>query len=503
MGLGRGSLWEIDEAIYAEIGREMHESGDLTAPYFDYRPRFDKPPLTYWLTVLAYRTFGVNEFAARFFAALCGLAGLLLFYGLVREMMGARIALLAAFILGGCLEYPALAIMGLTDMPLTFFTILTFYGLWRAYERERPWYYLLAGLGAALATLTKGPVGLLLPGGVLFLMCLADLVARRRPWPRIFRLQFVLAVGLFLALVLPWYLAMYRRFGAPFLASNVGYHMIARFTKSLESHGQPWYYYLVLLFVALLPWSPGLLGGWRGFPRRARLLLFWGLLYLVFYSAARTKLPGYLLPVLPPAAACAARWWDKLLTAKTAGRERWVMPAVLILLGVLLGAALLRYSHRIPPGYAGLYTGLSVFACSLTGLGVALAVLLGLTRRSAFIFGACALISLAGWLGVKPMVLPALESFKPARELARAIEQDRRPGEAVISTAGEFAGLPFYLRGRVEYLPPREAGKRLAGKERVFVVTTPEDRKKIAPLAPRAIVRQTVGRGILLANRPD
>ncbi|MCL6614656.1 MAG: glycosyltransferase family 39 protein, partial [Firmicutes bacterium] len=163
--LGQSSLWEEDEAIYAEIAREMSESGDFVGTFFNYAPRFDKPPLTFWLIALSYRLFGINEFAVRFFSALLGLAGLLLLYTMIRHTHGAPMAFSSALILGSSLEYPALAIMGLTDMPLTFFTILTFYGIWRAYIREETRFYLLASLAAAMATLTKGPIGLLLPGG--------------------------------------------------------------------------------------------------------------------------------------------------------------------------------------------------------------------------------------------------------------------------------------------------------------------------------------------------
>ena len=316
----------------------------------------------------------------------------------------------------------------------------------------------------------------------------------------------ILRFALVLLLTVPWYLAMYRRFGQAFLADNFGYHMFARFTKPLESHGQPWYYYLILLFVALIPWSPGLFGGVRGALKQAsrmRLLLFWGGSYLLFYSAARTKLPGYLLPALPPAAVLAALWWDKLLEARPAGRERWVLPATLTLIGLILAAVFLNFRDRVPPEFATLYRGLFVVPYTLIAIGLALVALLTLTRRSAVVFAGFAVLAVGGWFAVKSAVLPRLETHKPTKHLAQAIERRRGPRDVIVCTNGEFLGLPFYLKRKVLFVSTQEARAILGQKARVFAVAKEQSRQDLLETVPGVMVLEKYGRGSLLSNQPD
>ncbi|MGQ9778957.1 MAG: ArnT family glycosyltransferase [Bacillota bacterium] len=507
--LGRESLWEEDEAIYAEIAREMYESGDFVGTFFNYAPRFDKPPLTFWLMTLSYRLFGVNEFAVRFFSALLGLAGLLLLYAMIRRTHGHRIALSAAFILGTCLEYPFLAMGGVTDMPLTFFTILTFYGLWRAYLREEPWFYLLAALGAALATLTKGPIGVLLPGGTFVLLVATELLFRRRAGRKIFRLPFLLAFLLYVLLVLPWYLAMWHRFGQEFLAQNFGYHMFTRFTRAIESHGGPFYYYLLLIFVALLPWSAGLIGGIRETIARKTeptnlLLLFWLGFYLLFFSISRTKLPNYLLPALPPAAVCTALWWEKFREKQHAGRERWFLPLALFGTGILLAAVLIAFRTQVPSDYLGLYHALLWAPLVFVGLGLTMLLFILLTGRPAVIYAGFGILALLGWWGMKLAILPRLEPYKPTKPLAQAIARRWRPGERIVALAHDFAGLPFYLRGKVDYVSYQKARDLLASSSvRVYLAARNEKAEKLKKDVPGTVVLLDLGQGDLLSNRMD
>ncbi|NLG83243.1 MAG: glycosyltransferase family 39 protein [Firmicutes bacterium] len=506
--LGQPSLWEEDEAIYAEIGREMFESGDLVGTFFSYTPRFDKPPLTFWLMALAYCLFGVNEFAVRFFSAVLGLAGLFLLYAMIRKTHGQQVACSSALILGSCLEYPLLAMGGVTDIPLTFFTILTFYGLWRAYLHEEPWSYLLAGFAAALATLTKGPIGLFLPGGTFALLVAIDLFTRHPVRRKIFCLPLLLAFILYLILVIPWYLAMWHRFGQDFLAQNFGYHMFTRFTRAIESHGGPFYYYLLLIFVALLPWSAGLIGGIReAFTRRRErinlLLLTWLGFYLFFFSLSRTKLPNYLLPALPPAAVCTALWWEKFREKQQAGRERWFLPMALIGTGILMAGVLWTLRARVPSDYLGLYRALFFAPFVFAGLGLAMLIFILLTGRPAVIYAGFTLLAIFGWLGIKLAILPCLEPYKPTKRLAQAIAARWRPGEKIASTTHEFSGLPFYLRRKVDYVSFSEAKELLASEERGYLAARSEETERLKKEVPETVLLLDLGRGDLLSNRTD
>lgn len=511
IGLGRASLWEMDEALYAEIAREMYVSGDYVVPHYNYVPHFEKPPLGFWLTAFSYRIFGVTEFAARFFSALFGLAGVVLIYFLIRRSRGPRAALAGAVILGGSFEYAIMATMGLLDMPVTFFTIMTFFGLHLAVLEGKPRWFLLAGLGAALAVLTKGPAFVLLPGAALLVYIAVEELRGNRVFRRLLTPWLPAAFCLFLILVLPWYAAIYLRLGPAYFSRNFGY-MFSLVTRSVLAHGEPWFYYLLVLPVALLPWTPGLFGGVRLFFARSReragLLFFaWLAVYFLFFSIARTKLPGYIMPLLPAAAAVAAPWWDALMSRGAAGRARWLLPATLGVIALALLGALLGVRRSVPADYLPVYRALFFAPAALGGAGALLAAILHFCRRMTVVFAGIVLLALVGWVGVLHVFAPLGEPYRPARAVAEEIKARRRPGEQVIAASlGDYAGLPFYLGERVEVVHLREAARLIAGKSRVYLAASPDELRRLAALLPEEhppAVLYARGNGVLVSNRGD
>ena len=221
VNLGVSSLWDANEAFYAETPREMMVTGDYLAPRFNFEPRVQKPPLTYWVVLLSYRVFGVGEFAVRFPGALAALGILLFCYGAARSAFGPRAGLAAAAIAATTARIFILARRLPIDILLLFFLTGALFFILRALRRDGmgPWIPVYLFLG--LAFMTKGPVALVIPAAALGGWWI---LARRRPWARIYPL---LGSVIIAAVVLPWYLAVWQAHGwdyiAPFfLSDNLG-----------------------------------------------------------------------------------------------------------------------------------------------------------------------------------------------------------------------------------------------------------------------------------------
>jgi 4-amino-4-deoxy-L-arabinose transferase-like glycosyltransferase len=316
--LGASSLWDMDEGVNAEAGREMWVSENYITPYFNYQLRVAKPVMAYWLQSASYSCFGVNEFAARFPSALAGLLTILLLYEFGRYLYDQRTGRLAAIILGTCFQFLMLTHAATVDAILLFFTVATYFGYWLAIETKKTSWLLLTGITSGLAVLTKGPVGVVLPGLVILLFHIWN-----RDWKILFTRPYFWASLCFWVTALPWYIMVTIDTRGAWIRGFVGKNNLSRFMEPQENHSGPIVYYLFCLLIFFAPWSIILIGTiWNGFRetrlpvnadtptqnhRRARFLILWVMAYLCFFSLAATKLPNYIFPVYPAVALLTAR----------------------------------------------------------------------------------------------------------------------------------------------------------------------------------------------------
>jgi 4-amino-4-deoxy-L-arabinose transferase-like glycosyltransferase len=292
--LGAVGLVGPDEPRYASIAREMARSGDWITPRLWGQPWFEKPALLYWMTGAAFRLGIGPDLAPRLPAALMAAGFLVFYWWILRREFGARAAWFATSILGACGGWLLSSQVGVPDMPMaaafSAAMLLTLGWIGRRDTRQLP----VAAALLGLAVLAKGPVALVLAAPI----CLRFRSARELVRPRV--------VAPFLLVALPWYLLCYLRNGKVFLHDFFVVHNFERFTSNALMHAQPWWFYLPVLAGLLLPWLPlvFLLGRRAAYrdPRRLYLLAWvvWG---MVFFTAATNKLPGYVLPLLPAAAA--------------------------------------------------------------------------------------------------------------------------------------------------------------------------------------------------------
>ena len=339
-----------DEPRYARVAVEMSRSGDLVTPTLQGQPWLEKPALYYWMAAAAFRVLGETETAAR----LPSLAAALLLTG-ATALLGARLfggaaGLHAGFAAGTCLLAFVYGRAASMDMLLAANVtasvgLLALAALGIAGRVAIP----AAFLFAALATLAKGPLGALLPA-----LAAGGYILAARDWRFLRRLASPLAWALFVVIAAPWYVLVIRAQGHAFVDTFFLEHNLQRFTSTIHRHPGPFFYYLPVLLVGLFPWS-GLivpaLAMVRPRTNRADLfLLSWLLLPLLFFSLAGSKLPGYVLPCLPPLAIFIGRAAERMASggAVTGVRATGLLT---VILAALMGAATVVAARSGEPGW--------------------------------------------------------------------------------------------------------------------------------------------------------
>ena len=337
--LDQRKLIRPDEGRYAEIAREMAVTGDFVTPRLNGLKYFEKPPLQYWATALAFRAFGEQHWVARLWPALTGFLAVLL-VGYTAWRLWGEAAGIIAFALLGSMSWQVVNSHFLSlDTGLAAFLSLTLCAFLLAQRSEasavsrRRW-MLAAWVGMALAVLSKGLVGLVIPGASLVLHTLMA-----RDWALWRRLEIGRGLALFLLLAVPWFF-LCARANPEFAHFFFVHEHFERYLTEAHRREGAWHYFLPMLAIGLLPWLPHFLAyAWRFWPRPAeykepapfaeRLLVIWTVFILVFFSASSSKLPSYILPMFPALALLLARHLHR-----ATGHALGVLALPLVALGV-------------------------------------------------------------------------------------------------------------------------------------------------------------------------
>jgi 4-amino-4-deoxy-L-arabinose transferase-like glycosyltransferase len=337
--LGYRHLVKPDEGRYADIPREMIASGDWLTPRINGYRYFEKPPLQYWATAVSLSAFGMNEWAARLWPGLTGFLGVLLVYWAGNRLFGPPAGLLGAAVTASSALYSIIGHLLTLDMALSFFMSVAVFAFAVAQvEADEPGRrrWMLCGWAAmALAVLTKGLVGVVLPAGAV-----AAYVLVQRDWTLLRRLYLVRGGLLFLAIAAPWFV-MVSLANPEFARFFFIHEHFERFLTKEHDRYQPAWYFLPVLLIGIMPWIVALLPALRDAWRRSgsafdarRFLLLWCAVVFVFFSASDSKLVGYILPLFP---ALALLIGDYLASA---GRSVLLaQSAVAAVLGIALAAA--------------------------------------------------------------------------------------------------------------------------------------------------------------------
>lgn len=301
------------EVNYAQTAVEMLQSGDWVSPRIYGHFWYDKPVFFYWELIAAFSIFGIADFAARFFPPLFAMAGLFLAYFFAGKLYGRRTGFWSAVILGTSLIYWCLAKLIITDMTLFFFMNGTLACFFLAYRGTNKWMYYPAYFLAGLSVLTKGPVGLALPGLIILLFLLWD-----KNLGELKRMKIFSGMVLFLLVCVPWYYQMYLLHGSDFLDTFLGVHNYLRATVSEHPKWDVWYYYAAILFLGIFPWSLHFPWGFWKWKKEGRciissdmkFLLLWTFVIIGFFQCMATKYPTYTFPSFFPIAVLLARIYE-------------------------------------------------------------------------------------------------------------------------------------------------------------------------------------------------
>jgi 4-amino-4-deoxy-L-arabinose transferase-like glycosyltransferase len=425
-------MFDPDEGRYAEIPREMVASGDWLTPRLDGLKYFEKPPLQYWASAVAYSLFGFSEWTSRLWTVALAFACLPMVFEWTRRFYGVRPALAAVVALAVSPYFSIIGHLNLLDAGFSFWLTAALFAFTLAQSveprsrDERKW-MLAAWVAAALAILSKGIVVGVLTGASLIVYSVIE--RDTRPWTR---LHVASGLPLFLLVCAPWFIVVSLR-NPDFPEFFFIHEHFARFLTTVHQRAEPWWFFLPLLLLGVLPWGLSLPGACRHAWRASgptphfkplRFLLIFSACTFLFFTASGSKLAPYLQPMFPPLAALLG-----VYVGEQAGFVRRTAVRTAILVSVV-AVGLLVYSalhNSFVPNQALLWAGASV-------ISVAAAVLVCWARKSDWTRQALA-TAVAGALAWQ-CFLTALALVPPARsarDLVAAVRPYIHPQTALYS----------------------------------------------------------------------
>lgn len=501
--LGAIGLVDETEPLFAEAARQMYATGDWITPYFNGATRFDKPPLVYWGMALGFHIFGVGEWGVRLPSALAaaGLTGFS-FYTIQRfgyphgqqtaDVPDKKQAFTLAAVVGAIATalHPQTIVWartGVSDMLLSGCIGAALLCFFWGYVSTPRWYYGFY-LFMGLAVLDKGPVGIVIPG--LIVTVFAAYTGQIRTLLK--EIKLLQGSLLTLLLTVPWFVAIIAIHGQTYIDSFFGYHNYERFTEVVNGHAAPWYFYFAVVAVGFLPWSPGLpfamvrlrpwaLGYWRRQPREKQLGVFaliWFLVIFCFFTAAVTKLPSYVLPLMPAAAIMVGLMW-----AGPRQRGMWISAVLSVVFCAILAVAsyltpnwlggdpvMPNFPELVRDSQVMLYGAFVWGAATLAGLGLLLVRQVRWVWTISFVaFLAFTLVSI-----LPVAAIADSQRQLPLRQLAETIKTEQQPGETLAMVGFMKPSLVFYTQQPVVYVYNPDS-ERLQATGQALVVGHPDE----------------------------
>ncbi|KIF80742.1 glycosyltransferase family 39 protein [Noviherbaspirillum autotrophicum] len=447
--LAARTLVPTDEGRYAEMAREMVATGDWVTLRLNGLKYFEKPPLQTWMNALTFEVFGLGEWQARLWTGLCGLFGILITAYAGTRVFGRRIGFHAGLVLASSLFWAALGHVNTLDMGLAGMMTLTLAALLLAQRNdaseraERNW-MLACWAGMALAVLSKGLIGVVLPGAVLALYTLAS-----RDWAIWKRLHFGGGLLLFFAIATPWFVLVSIK-NPEFPNFFFIHEHFQRFTSKVHHRAGPWYYFIPILVLGIVPWLGVLMQSlWnarrepaQGFQPK-KMLLVWSVFIFFFFSISGSKLPSYILPIFPALALLIACYLEK------ASDRVLTLTAAMVALFAAVG---LGFVGKIPQLASNAYEQ-PIYQAYLPWVVAGAAIALAGGLLSAFLVRRrreWALIVLAATTFASGQVLmighEPLGRYKAGLDHVPAVAAELTPQTPIFLVHLYEQSLPFYLR---------------------------------------------------------
>ena len=448
-GLGARTLVPTDEGRYAEMAREIVATGDWITTRLNGIKYFEKPPLQVWMTALTFELFGLGEWQARLWTGLCGLLGIAAVAHTGCKVFSQRVGLDAALVLGSSVLWVALAHINTLDMGLSAMMTVSVCALLvaqrnEASARERHRFMLICWAGMALAVLSKGLIGVVLPGAVLVLYTLAA-----RDWRIWLRLHLSSGLLLFFIIAAPWFVLVSLK-NPEFPHFFFIHEHFQRFTSKIHHRAGPIYYFVPILLLGMIPWLGVLAQSlWQAARREGPgfqpklLLLIWAGFIFFFFSISSSKLPSYILPIFPALALLIACYLQR------ASRRTLMFNAALLLLLGALGLAFLGRLPRLSQTAFDLplYQAYKPWIAAAAGIAIWGGVSAWLLARHNLRLAIVA-IAVAGYCLIQALTLghEPLGRYAAGTDHVAAINAEMTPATVIYAVDRYEQALPFYLR---------------------------------------------------------
>jgi len=453
--LGNRPLSVPDEGRYVEIPREMVATGDYLTPRVNGVKYFEKPVLFYWLEALSIKLFGLNEFTLRLWPALFALFGCLAVAVAGARLFGRLTGLLSATILATSLLYYGFSRAIILDMPVSILLTLALLSFLIGTHAAPGWkrriilwaFYAFS----ALAVLTKGLIGIVIPGMVIgaWIMLLGE-------WRLIKTLYLPSGLALFLLIAAPWHI-MVNSVNPEFFHFYFIQEHFLRYLTKMHSRYHPAWFFIPVVLLGLFPWSVFLIQAikhsvpstWRERHehRDAVFLMLWAGLVFLFFSASSSKLVPYMLPVFPPLALLIGRYlaaaWDRFdFPGVIAGYS------VFLVASLLLSAAFVCLPYYWPAPSEADLLGAYPYTFTMTlAVGGLAAWALARYRNFRHAFIALTITAILFLLQVNAAA-PRLDA-KSVKDLSLTLKAQLKPGDEVASYQEYYQDLPVYLERRI------------------------------------------------------
>ena len=483
--LGASSLWDSNESFYAETPREMIEAHDYINPTFNYRPRLNKPPLSYWIVVPFYKLFGVSETAERLPIVLGAMIMVATAFGLGRVLFSVDAGLLAAIGLAAAPRFLMFSRRIMIDVYLSAFMALALLMFVLAERRpaRRRLYLILMYASIGLGVITKGPVAVALPAASLFIY-----LAVYRRLNRLREIMLPTGFVIVAAIVLPWYIAVYFQHGWTHIETFILQDNFSRYTQSTWGPSRGFFFYVPALIGDFFPWSIfmiplawfGARGLWSIKHRTGRstaengsaLLGIWIVLIVVFFSFSKSKEDLYILPLYPAAAALVGHLLTRFMGSERPPQQGVMRFTTLVLSASVAtsGAIILYFFGKGTQPYE--IAGARLIGCvAILGAMTAAGAMLVKRMRSAILATALT-VAVCNWVFVL-WALPDFERFKPVPSLCQIIASEASPDALVGYYRTAYPSMVFYLRRPIfEYYHQDEIEAALISGKEVFCLIT-------------------------------
>ena len=453
--LGNRPLSVPDEGRYVEISREMTATGNYLTPRLNSVKYFEKPVFFYWLEAFSINLFGLNEFTLRLWPALFALFGCLAVAVAGARLFGRLTGLLGATVLATSLLYYGLSRAIILDMPVSILltlALLSFLmGTHEAPGLKRRLYLWVFYAFAALSVLTKGLIGIFIPGLVIgaWILLLGE-------WRMLKTLYIPSGLALFLLIAAPWHI-MVGRANPEFFQFYFIHEHFQRYLTKVHGRYKPFWYFMPIVLLGLFPWSAFLVQAikhnlpstWRERHehRDALFLILWAGLVFLFFSSSSSKLAPYILPVFPPLALLVGRYlaaaWD---SRDFPGLRTGYL--ILLVASLLLAAAFAGLPYYWPIPAQAQILGVYGYSIALTlAIGGAAAWGLARYRNLSWAVVAAAVTSVLFLLQINA-VAPRVD-VKSVKQLAIELKARLKPGDEVASYHEYYQDLPVYLEQRI------------------------------------------------------